>query len=52
MIYERMCPFTMHVTDEEMLEKVGHEVMTAETLLVKISIRVSSSLTQQFLLMV
>ena len=29
-MYERKCPFVLHVVDEEMIEKVGHEVQSEE----------------------
>lgn len=42
LIYDRMCPMTQWVIDEEMIEKVGHPVNTEESLAVKILIKVST----------
>ena len=36
LIYERKVPFSMHVVDEEMIEKVGHPVQCEEDIMVKI----------------
>ena len=41
LVFERKCPFTLWVTDEELIEKVGHHIMQAEDLKVKILIKVS-----------
>ena len=41
-MYERKCPISLHVVDEEMIEKVGHPVESDENdreKLVKILIR-------------
>ena len=41
LIYDRMCPMTQVVIDEEMIEKIGHPVETFEPLQVKILVMVS-----------
>ena len=43
LVYDRKCPFELHVVDEQMIEKVGHPVQSAEDILVKILVKVSSS---------
>lgn len=35
-MYERKCPFTLHVIAPELIEKVGHTIEQAEELKVKI----------------
>lgn len=32
LIYDRKCPFTLHVVDEELIEKVGHPIEQEEEL--------------------
>ena len=41
-VYDRQCPFSLHVVDEEMIERVGRPVASAEDLLVKILVKVRS----------
>ena len=41
LIYDRMCPMTQVVIDEEMIEKIGHPVESFEKLQVKILVMVS-----------
>ena len=43
-VFDRKCPFTLWVTDEALVEKVGHHIMQAEELRVKILIKVSLAL--------
>lgn len=43
LVYDRKCPFELHVVDEQMIEKVGHPVQSAEDILVKILVKVSTS---------
>lgn len=40
-MYDRKCPFEMHVIDEQIIEKVGHPVQCAEDIIVKILVKVS-----------
>ena len=47
LVYERKCPFSLLITDEEMLEKVGRkEVRETEELIVKILVRGSDELNE------
>ena len=39
LIYERKCPFMLHVVDEQLIEKVGHPIAEAEEMPVRILLK-------------
>jgi len=47
LLYDRKCPFTLHVVDDELIEKVGHTITQAEDLRVKILLKVSSLISKR-----
>lgn len=39
LIYERKCPFTLYVVDDELIEKVGHTIEQDEEMPVRILVK-------------